>query len=221
MRTRLAALALVAATTGCEQYHPTAPTHIRPASDADRAFAAKVGEEKERRRVVNQIEGRAGPIVEPTLKTRDGLVQQRLHLIGPVAVVEGLLDGRAFAGVYWTRDGEIVRRREWFGVAPVDATGFAPTGATRLRAAGDTIQLEIARRLVGGRSAPPPDVRFRDASSGRHDEGSRALTRVVAAGVRVREGWSVGQAAVLLAEDGLWVLVFTDGRVAEVTRYPG
>ncbi len=215
---RTAALVFAAlAGIGCEQYHPTAATHVRPASEEDRAFATAVDEDGSRRRVINKVETRAGPVVEPVLDARPRLSLWRLSLTGPVAIAEGSLDGRAFAGVYWTRDDEIVAQREWQGAAVTDA--FAPDGPTRLRAAGDARQLSRARDIVSGKADPPLELVYRDADVGSQDGGASRLREAIGAGRRVRDGWSVGKLAVVVTERALWTVRFESGEIVEVSHY--
>jgi hypothetical protein len=219
---RLAILVLAISPAACEQYHPTAPSHIRPASERDRDFAAKVGAETSRRRVVNTVETRAGGIVEPMLDKKPGLTLWRLSVTGPVAVAEGAVDGRAFAGIYWTRDDRIIRRRELLGAPIDDLESFAPKGRGRLRAAGDMRTLESARGLVAGEHSPPSNVRFRDAATGRDDGGAAAVREILAPAQRSRieDAWSIDDVVAVLTPDSLWVIAFDELAIVEISRYP-
>jgi hypothetical protein len=216
-------MAWIAAATivvGCEQYHPTAPAHIRPASERDRDFAAKVGSETSARKVFNTVETRASGIVDPMLDERPGLEVWRLSVVGPVAVAEGVLDGRAFAGVYWTRDDRVIRKREMVGSTLADPEAFAPKGRSRMRAPGDTRILRSAYDLVSGKARARERVRFRDAASGRDDGGVTALRQALGDGKAIEDAWCIDDVVAVLAEDALWVLSFDELEMTEVSRYP-
>lgn len=211
---------LLAAIAACEQYHPTALDNIKPASERDRDFAAKLGSQTSALKVLNTVETRAGGIVEPMLDAREGLELWRLSIAGPVAVAEGVLDGRAFAGVYWTREDRVVRRREMIGAPITDPEGFAPTGRTRLRAQGDTRILVTARELVSGKARARSQLRFRDASTGTDEGGVTALREALGSGARIEDAWCIDEVVAVLAEDALWVFAFDELTLSEVSRYP-
>lgn len=211
---------LLATGAACEQYHPTSVDNIQLASERDRDFAAKVGSETSALKVVNTIETRAGGIVEPMLDAREGLTLWRLSIAGPVAVAEGALDGRAFAGVYWTRDDRVIRRREFVGVPLREPEAFSPKGRSRLRADGDTRILVTARDLVSGEARARKQVRFRDATTGRDDGGVTALRRALGSGSSIEHAWCIDDLVAVMTEDALWTFVFDELEPTEVSRYP-
>lgn len=219
MRNAPALLLTFGLLASCEQYHPTAPDHIRPASEEDKRFATKVGEEKERRKIINKLEARAGTAVEPMLEDRPGFELERLLLTGPVGIAEGSLDGRTFGAVYWVRDKKIIKRREFVGAAPADPDSFRVQKNKRLRGPGDLQQLRHARAVVAAKRPIPDAVEFRDGQTGAADGGSSALRERIGKGQSVIDGWSVGVVAVVLTEDALWSFVFDDDAPSIVTRY--
>jgi hypothetical protein len=199
---------------GCGQYHPTAPDHIRPATERDKEFAAKVGDEAKRRRVVNEVEERAGPTIEPWIKERPDLEAARISVAGPVAVIEGTLDQHVFAGVYWVRGGQIIRTREFVGEETTDSVAL--DGSKRSRGSGDLQQLRVARAVVSGKRDAPPKTAFAEGAF----VGDRTdLDARVRGGKRIVDGWSVGRLAFVMTADDLWVFRFERERVVEARRY--
>jgi hypothetical protein len=216
----LRCLVLVFTAGGCSQYHPTAPDHIRPASEEDIAFAAPLGgPSKTARRVVNAVDHRAEAVVARWIADQAGLSPWRRAVAGPVAIVEGIRDGHAFAGVYWVHGEHIVRRIEHRGAPLPDPEAFAPAVDDRHRGAGDAAQLRSARELVARTAVPPSRARFHDAQRGEASDDPDRLRAAIGPGKRALDGWSIGSIAAVLTPGELWVLEFEDERIVTVTRY--